>query len=383
MTNPTMTTVNKGFVGNRLRIARLFLGVSQTELGQQVDASRQYIHQLENGSKQPSSDMANALATAVGVAPVFFNLSVSNPVSEDQCHFRKLKTTPVSAARQVVALGTLFDELVNFIDSKLELPKYDFPDLDVESNEDIEQVAEECRARWHLGLSSPISNMTRVVENAGAIVAHFEGVSEKVDALSISRPRPIIIRSSAKESACRLRFDIAHECGHLVMHQGIETGDKVTESQAHRFASAFLLPRAAFCQEFPRYGRLHWPAIYELKVRWKVSVGAIIRRAADLGLIDAIAYRKANIYLSKRGQRKGEDRDDEVPFESPELLKKSFEALNIGYGLTYIDIATALGVTPKFLCSLTGIQFDENPPFDQGGGGNVIRFPTGIRHSVR
>ncbi len=52
---------------------------------------------------------------------------------------------------------------------------------------------------WGLGLG-PISNMMRVVENAGAIVSFFSGVSERVDALSIDRQRPMIIRSEAKPS---------------------------------------------------------------------------------------------------------------------------------------------------------------------------------------
>lgn len=65
-----------------------------------------------------------------------------------------------------------------------------------------------------------------MVENQGAIVTTFDGVSDKVDALSINRKYPIIIRNTAKESVCRMRFDIAHECGHLIMHDGIETGCK-------------------------------------------------------------------------------------------------------------------------------------------------------------
>ena len=105
----------------------------------------------------------------------------------------------------------------------------------------------------------------------------------------------------------RLRFDLAHECGHLVMHQGVETGDRETEIQAHRFASAFLLPTTAFVTEFPRRAHyLDWPGLYTLKRRWGVSVRAIVRRAYDLGMIDAAQYRTANVHLARTGQAKGE-----------------------------------------------------------------------------
>ncbi|WP_244581677.1 hypothetical protein [Escherichia coli] len=71
--------------------------------------------------------------------------------------------------------------------------------------------------------------MVNVVENQGAIVTCFDGVSEKVDALSVNRKLPTIIRNIAKESACRMHFDLAHECGHLIMYDGIETGCKKTD----------------------------------------------------------------------------------------------------------------------------------------------------------
>src|SRR3546814_8588593 len=96
------------------------------------------------------------------------------------------------------------------------------------------------------------------------------------------RRRPIIVRSALKESLCRQRFDFAHGCGHLIMHRGLQTGDRATEDQAHRFASAFLFPRGAVLREFPRGSSINWRALYDLKLRWKMSVRALIRRGHDL-----------------------------------------------------------------------------------------------------
>jgi Zn-dependent peptidase ImmA (M78 family) len=248
-------------------------------------------------------------------------------VHAEQCHFRKQATTPASVTSQVLARGTLLDRFIARLDTVLELPPVDFPQIRVSSAEDIELAAESCRRHWGLGLSGPITNMTRVVENAGAVVAHFSGISDRVDALSMDRPRPLIIRSEAKPSACRLRFDIAHECGHLVMHRDIQTGDRETEGQAHRFASAFLLPRAAFAREFPRGRYLNWSAIFDLKLRWKVSARAIIRRAYDVGLITADRYRSGNIHLNRNGQAKTELHDEAIVAEAPELLTGAFAAL--------------------------------------------------------
>lgn len=315
------------FNGNELRLARLTCAWPLEELAVKVGATRQYIHQLETGAKLPTQEMKAALADALGVQPSFFASVAGGSVKPEQCHFRPKAATPQFAISQVLARGSMLDRLASELDKRLSLPQVNFPDIPVASSEDVELAAEAARRHWGLG-GGPIVSMMRVVENAGAIVTYFKGLSEKVDALSMDRPRPIIVRSDAKGSLCRLRFDLAHECGHLIMHRGIETGDRVTEEQAHRFASAFLMPRAAFYQEYPRGRNHNWRALFALKLRWKVAVRAIVRRAFDLGIIDAAQYRTANIYLVRTGQTKSERYDDDMPLERPELLSLAMDSLH-------------------------------------------------------
>ncbi|WP_207210205.1 XRE family transcriptional regulator [Lichenibacterium ramalinae] len=320
---------NTRFHGDRLRLARLLSSLSLDELGERVAASRQYLHQLETEAKSPSQDMRVALAAALGVLPSFFSFALTSPVREDHCHFRRLSTAPRSLTSQAAARGTLVEMLVEAIEERVRLPVVDVPDLGrPDDAEGVERAAERARVHWRLGDEGPITNMTRVVENAGVVVVHLPGISERIDALSIARRRPIIVRATAKKAAVRLRFDIAHECAHLVMHQGVVTGDAATEDQAHRFASAFLIPRGAFAKEFPRSRRaLDWYGIFGMKLRWRVSARAITRRAYDLGLIDAAQYRTANVHLVKTGQSKVERYDDELDPERPELLPSAVRLL--------------------------------------------------------
>lgn len=341
------------FDGERLRLARMAKGLTLDELGGRVSATRQYLNQLEQSTKLPTEAMIEALAAALGVTPRFFALSARGGISAELCHFRKQRTTPVSVVSQVLARGTLLDGFIDRLDNALELPKVSFPDLPVMSVADIEDAAEQARQHWRLG-TGPVSSMMRVVENAGAVVSFFSGVSERVDALSIDRPRPMIIRSEAKPAACRLRFDLAHECGHLVMHKGIVTGDKVTEDQANRFASAFLLPRSAFIHEFPRGRMLNWQAIFEMKLRWKVSVSAILRRAYDLKMLSADQYRTGHIHLSKTGQRKFEHYDDVIVAEEPELLTSAMTALEYAYPGAVRRIAADAGLEDDMFESVSG-----------------------------
>ena len=351
------------FRGERLRLARLFRGITLEELGAHVAATRQYMHQLETtAGKAPTADMVNALAAVLGVLPAFFAQPLASSFGPEHCHFRKQVTTPQSVIQQVLARGTMLDMVVEALAMEVDLPTVDFPQNPVASFREVEAAAETCRRHWGLGLGGPIQSMTRVVENAGALVTQFPGLSERLDALSMHCPRPLIVRSTTKSSVVRLRFDLAHECGHLVMHQGVETGDNETEAQAHRFASAFLLPARAFAAEFPRRGRyMDWTALYALKRRWGVSVRAIIRRAYDLEMIDAAQYRTANVHLVRAGQAKGEPGDNDWPWtEEPELLAVALFAVEEQMPGAVSSLARSLGLAGAFE-GLVGVSMSSRP----------------------
>ncbi|MBA4274925.1 MAG: hypothetical protein C0436_04660 [Alphaproteobacteria bacterium] len=372
--------IHAQFYGQRLRTARNFHGLSLEEVGHKVAVSKQYLQQIESHpDKQPTEEMVAALADVLDVQPEFFFRPETNAVSDEECHFRKLQTTPVSTKNQALAHGTLFDELAERLDKLLSLPPVHFPPIPPKDMADIEHVAEACRIAWKLGVTGPIKNMVRVAENAGALITYFDGVSDKVDAFSMHRRRPLIIRNPEKESTCRLRFDIAHECGHLVMHAGIHTGDKKTEAEANRFASAFLLPRVSFLKEFPQGSRLSWKTIYDMKLRWKVSASAIVRRAYDLGLIDAALYRRANVHLRKTGEAKNEkydDRHDLITPEEPELISNAFTALERKAPHKIHILLDDLGVKQQFLEKLINrkMELPDRPPIDPRSGKNILKF---------
>lgn len=337
------------------------MGLPLQDLGERVGVTRQAIHQLESSGRVPTGEMIEALAAALHVEPQFFSQTVTTDIPQRNCNFRKLESTAVREIEQVIAHGALLTELISYLEDEVDFPRPNFPHHPVADIQDVDHVAERMRLHWKLTDDQPIVSTIRVAEHAGAIVVRFLGVSSEIDALSICGARPLIIRSSSKKSPTRLRFDIAHEIGHLVLHQGgVDAGDhSVAEDQANRFASAFLLPRKAFVREFPRSGRrLDWYGIFAMKRRWNVSAAAILRRARDLGLIDAAQYRSGNIYISKQGFKRSEPFEPDT-FEAPELLKSALLALERSKDVKPRDIAAALGVQPVVLGKLLGLDIPD------------------------
>ena len=315
-------------LGANVRLARLFHGLTLEDVATHLGKTRQYIHKIETEQIGPPPEILTAIAELTQVEPAFFISQAPAPVAEEQCHFRKHFTTRSAIKHVALAKGEMFRRLVAVLEEQLELPDANIPQHDVHSLVDIERAAEACRSHWGLGYG-PIQNMVRVAELAGAVITSFKGVSREVDAYSISAARPIIVVNSEEASACRVRFDVAHELGHLVLHVGLTTGDRKTEGEANRFAGAFLLPRSSFVKEFPRLrgSYLNWQGLSEMKLRWKVSKAALLYRARQLALISEDQYRTGVIRLHRGGEAKVEREDMLVAKEVPELFA---QAVRIG-----------------------------------------------------
>jgi Zn-dependent peptidase ImmA (M78 family) len=196
----------------------------------------------------------------------------------------------------------------------------------------IEMAASALRKLWGLD-DKIISNTVYLLENNGAIVTKIPFDNEALDAFSNWRwveNRPYIILGSDKISASRSRLDVCHELGHMILHRNVKKEDfkkkgifDLVEEQAFAFAGAFLMPASSFALEFIP----NLIALESLKMRWKVSIGAMIVRGKHLGLLSEDQEKNLWRNYVRKGYKRHEPLDPQIEHESPAILRQSFETL--------------------------------------------------------
>jgi len=351
-----MSFLNKNcFVGQRLQLAREFRDLTQKQLGEKVAASHALVSLCESGKRSdPAADLVEAFGTVLGFDPEFFYQPAGEIFREDECSFRHRRSTPERLKTKIRAHASLLGMVLDRLRSHFKFPALNIPRIPASTDQEIEKAAEQARLHWGLGIDAPISEIGRVMEHAGVFLVSHLAESSQVDAFSRDGSTAIIFLNHGVQSTSRWIFDVGHECGHLVMHSGVQTGTEETEVTADRFSGAFLLPRGAFAREF-RTSPFSWNHVFKLKKRWKASAAAIIKRAYDLKLIDAVEYRQSFKYMSARNWRKGGE-PHEPEFKGPELLSTALGALGTKIELTIEQLCRELHFKPDTFLTVTGIS---------------------------
>lgn len=366
--NPTMG--GKYFNGERLKIARMWRNLSATQLADLTGFSRQTISMLENGKlMNPEFATVQKLSEKLEFPVTFFLEETKINLNESTTYFRSLLTTNkkyrVEQEEKIKFIAIVY----NMLSEYLEFEKVNLPQIP--TNATPQEAANILREYWGLG-NRPIENIVYLVESNGLIVTDFETATGDVDAFSHKITSDdmetyLIGYSKNKRTAARIHFDVAHEIGHILLHnwrEDLECIDKEEfkeiELQAHAFASAFLLPEDEFRKDVSPYAT-NLAYYTELKKTWKVSIAAMIRRAKDLDIITADDYSRLMRNMQKQGIRKIEPLDDELVTAEPSLLRQAIkilfdqkvftpneflEELSREYGLTLYpkDIETLLGL---------------------------------------
>jgi len=221
------------------------------------------------------------------------------------------------------------------------------------SNLSAGEIAGLVRTVWNLP-SGPISNLTQVLEDAYVLIFAYDFGTDEIDEITQwIEPLPPIMLVNNRAPGDRLRFNIAHALGHLVMHHDLTPYEEM-EKEADQFAAAFLMPQEAIK---PELAPVTLERMIQLKPKWKVSVQALIRRALDIGEIDEKRYKSLYERISRAGYRKKEPFPLSV--ERPTLFTKLLRFYQTELHYSIEEIAQLLWIHER---DLENLYSAELPP---------------------
>lgn len=317
------------FNGERLKMARIYRGLTVQELAQQSNCQRQTLSMYELSRSQPGSDAIIERISKVLHFPIDFFYERNQPDVGGSVYFRSLLTTSKKYRTEQVVKMELLSCIYNLLQDYVEFPPYQ--SLELPDDASPETAAAALREAWGLGYG-PIDNLISIVERHGILVTSFSTSTDDVDAFSKLVGTEdyltyLIAYSNNKTAAARIHFDIAHELGHICLHDWSEDIESISKEEfrkreraANDFAAAFLLPESVFRKD-ALMGPQTLPYYKRLKKKWKVSIAAMIRRAKDIGVMSQEEYLILVKQMQRRGQRKMEPLDDILLTAGPGLLK--------------------------------------------------------------
>lgn len=366
-----MPPSSPGFVGSRLREAREARQMTAVVLSELIGITPSGISLYERGRNSPSPDVLQRILTALNFKhEFFFRPEEGGADNIGQTIFERSRSSATKATRKRAQHRRVWlRETLQYLDRFIKLPEPNLPSNMYQTNwlsisdANIEAIARDTRRFWNLG-DGPISNVTLLVENQGIVVTAIEMNANNLDAFSTwdrADNRPYIVLGSDAQSAFRTRFNVCHELGHLILHRDVSPSDfsdrrffKIIESQADKFAAAFLAPAMTFS---PDILSPSLEVFRILKPKWRTSIKMMIHRAQELDIIDRDEARRLYINYNRRGWNREEPLDRDYQVEEPRLVRKAFEAVIENSLIERTQVAAALPFNQEDIEQLANLPF--------------------------
>ena len=334
--------------------------MSISELAEMLDASKQLVSQYETGKTSPSMGKLNEISKILNYPISFFYKPIlQNESASSIIFFRSKKTAKEKSKNAAKQKMEIFCEIMNYLQNYVNLPEPNIPKVIYENDDlapldldKIEDYAILLRKTWGLG-NGPIDNLIAEVQKNGIYVSKITLRLDKIDAFSVWMDnKPYIFLNDDKNTNARIRFDIAHELGHLLMHADYYTNEDFEKSpikeklerEADLFAGAFLMPKQTFEKDVYSSSIDHF---IQLKYKWKSSIASMIYRCENLGILSGNQVKYLKDQMTKRSYWKKEPLDNEIPVEKPFMCKQAIHLLLDNNILTPAQISEAVGCFPR------------------------------------
>lgn len=326
----------------QLIFAREYRGLTQSELAKNIEGlSQSNLSKYEKGFGLLSDEMVLKIINFLGFPVSWLEHNISN--LPENAHYRKRTTITKKVKTEIEYSIRLIGYIVDQMSDSIEWPEFRLVPLDIEEGYVPETIARNIRKALKITPNEPIKSIYTLFENFGIIVIEFE-ITEKFDGVSFitDKGNPVIIINKSFSND-RKRFTLAHELGHLMMHDfpipNYRNIEKIKENEANRFASEFLMPAEYIKKSL---FNLTLSKLGPLKNYWLTSMSSIIRRAKDLNCINEDKYTYLSIELSRDGKKKNED--GFVFIDEPSLFIEAYKLHKNELEYSDMDLSNAFSI---------------------------------------
>lgn len=333
--------LHKGpFRNDLLSLRRRMRSLSQSELSAQSGVAQGTLSKIEQGLKDATDEVIDKLAQVLQCPVSFFyqaEREYGPPMSAHPMFRKKASVGQRVIDRVIAELNVRVGHIRTLLAAVDFAPELPFPHYDVDDfHGDIAQIAENVRGAWYVP-RGPVKSLTEYAERAGCLVVHCDMEAAKIDGVSYRIPGlPPVIFLNKNQPADRMRFSLAHELGHLVMHSYPSPN---MEQEADQFASALLMPQNDIGPELK--GLTIEKAAY-MKPVWRVSMASLIFRASALNRIDRYKAEYLWRQMATRGFRMREPASLDFPHEVPSLMDALIANLTGKMDYSESELAAAL-----------------------------------------
>ena len=299
------------------------LDLTQSKLAARVSCTQPTIARLEAEIVQPSDELMERISQALGFPTSWFERPPVAHFPLGSLQFRKKAAKSYRQIRKPYLVARTTYEVAERLRARVRtLPIR----LQHSYGRTPEYAAAMLRSECGLAPESPIDDIVRSIEKLGVVVLALplDVTLTGIDGFSSWTTDGVpVICLSTLASGDRIRYTAAHELGELVL------GDRPAGIDRHEaadeFAGVFLLPENAMQREM--VSPLSLSSLAKLKIRWRVSIAALIMRAHRLSIISTRQKRSLFTQLSARGWRLREPANLDVVQERPRVFRKTVEVL--------------------------------------------------------
>ncbi|HEX8534646.1 MAG TPA: ImmA/IrrE family metallo-endopeptidase [Allosphingosinicella sp.] len=305
-----------------LLLARQYRGSSQSAVATAAGLNQGHYSRIENGlvPEGPSAESVRRIAEALNFPPSFFYLHDGLSGLPLSVHPMNRKKSAVSerALKQIHAeLNIRLIHLRRYLRAADLHPELPLLRIDVDEGGGPQEIARGIRRAWGIP-DGPVTNLTDHCERAGILIIWCD-LEKGIDGVSMSvRDLPPCIFLNRNVPPDRMRFSLAHELGHAIMHR-VPTDD--IEDEANAFAGELLLPERALHRALIGQ-RVTLELLARMKAYWRVSMAFILYRSGHLGLISRHQSEYIWKKLSALGWRSREPHETDFPYEQPTVFPR-------------------------------------------------------------